>query len=240
MSTTPTADPRQRRGLGRYIQNIRDSYTISRRTYPWIGWGLAAILLAFLALAVVLSLVTSQPLWYWIFLALLISLVGMMALLSWAVRRAQFTQVEGMVGATKIALDQTGRGWYVEDQPVAVQAGGRAMVWRIIGRPGIVLLAEGPQSQTRKLIADQTKIVTRIVPTVPLHVIYVGAEDGQTKLHELNATLRRLPTRPIKLTNEEISQVSKRLASLSNKGLPIPKGIDPNNARPNRRAMRGR
>ena len=68
----------------------------------------------------------------------------------------------------------------------------------------------------------------------------MGTGKGQTRLIDLSRTLRRLPTKPTKLTNTEITQVSKRLSSLSSKGLPIPKGIDPNNVRPDRRAMRGR
>ena len=41
------------------------------------------------------------------------------------------------------------------------------------------------------------------------------------------------------LTKTEVSTVSKRISSLGNR-LPIPKGIDPYKARPDRKAARGR
>lgn len=145
-----------------------------------------------------------------------------------------------MPGAAKAVLDQIGRGWFVEPDPAGINPKTQDVVWRLVGRPGVVLIVEGPVGRTHKLVADESKKVTRILPTVPLHVIHVGTGKGQTRLIDLSRTLRRLPTKPTKLTNTEITQVSKRLSSLSSKGLPIPKGIDPNNVRPDRRAMRGR
>jgi hypothetical protein len=41
------------------------------------------------------------------------------------------------------------------------------------------------------------------------------------------------------LTKTEVNAVSKRISSLGNR-LPIPKGIDPYKARPDRKAARGR
>jgi hypothetical protein len=42
-----------------------------------------------------------------------------------------------------------------------------------------------------------------------------------------------------KLTQQEVQTVHKRISTLGNR-LPIPKGVDPMRARPDRRAMRGR
>ena len=240
MSTSASPAPKKKRRFGQYIQNIKDSYTVSRRTYPWVGWALLAITAVILAAAVVLSLVTSQALWYWLIMAVLLALMADMVLLSWTVRRASYTQIEGMPGAAKAVVDQIGRGWFVEPDPAGINPKTQDVVWRLVGRPGVVLIVEGPVGRTHKLVADESKKVTRILPTVPLHVIHVGTGKGQTRLIDLSRTLRRLPTKPTKLTNTEITQVSKRLSSLSSKGLPIPKGIDPNNVRPDRRAMRGR
>ena len=44
MSTSAQSpDPKKKRRFGQYLQNIKDSFTISRRTYPSIGWALAGI-----------------------------------------------------------------------------------------------------------------------------------------------------------------------------------------------------
>ena len=42
------------------------------------------------------------------------------------------------------------------------------------------------------------------------------------------------------ITKDEVSEVAKRLRALGGVRPPIPKGIDPTRARPDRRATRGR
>ena len=234
VSNAPSARPKKKRRFRERIlstvQNIKDSYTISRRTYPWIGWALGGIALA-----------TDQAVWYWVLIALLLALVADMALLSWTVRRASYSQIEGRSGAAKLVLDQVlGRGWYLESEPVYINPKTEDVIWRLVGRPGVVLVAEGPGGRLQRPIADEQRVLRRILSTVPAHVINVGIDEGQTRLIDLWPTIRKLPTKPTKLTDTEISQVSKRLSSLSSKGLPIPKGIDPTKIRPDRRAMRGR
>ena len=245
MSTAPSPESGKKRGFGRRIQSlvqrIKDSYTISRRTYPWIGWALLGTAVLLVALAVALALATDQAVWYWVLIALLLALVADMALLSWTVRRASYSQIEGKPGAAKLVLDQVlGRGWYLESEPVYINPKTEDVIWRLVGRPGVVLVAEGPGGRLQRPIADEQRVLRRILSTVPAHVINVGIDEGQTRLIDLWPTIRKLPTKPTKLTDTEISQVSKRLSSLSSKGLPIPKGIDPTKIRPDRRAMRGR
>lgn len=240
MSTASSPGPQKRGRVGQYFQNLKDSYTISRRTYPWIGWALLGVLVVVVVLSVVLAAATHQAAWYWVLMGVLLAGMLDMILLSWTVRRASYTQIEGMPGAAKAVLDQQGRGWFVEPEPAAVNPKTQDVVWRLVGRPGIVLVAEGPTGRTQRLVQDESKKIKRILSTVPLHVVHVGTGEGQTRLIDLNKTLRRLPTKPTKLTDAEIAQVSKRLSSLGAKGLPIPKGVDPMRARPDRRAMHGR
>ena len=240
VSKAPSPKPTRRRRLAQYLQNIKDSYPISRRTYPWVGWALLGAPAVVVALAVAISVGLSQPLWYWLIMAVMVSLIVDMFVLSWTVRRASYTQIEGIPGAAKAVLDQVGKGWYVESEPAAISPKTQDVVWRLVGRPGIVLVVEGPTGRTQRLVSDERKKIKRILSTVPIHVIHVGTAEGQVPLIELQKTLRQLPTKPTRLTDSEISQVSKRLSSLSSKGLPIPKGIDPTKVRPDRRALRGR
>ena len=245
MSTAPSPESGKKRGFGRRIQSlvqrIKDSYTISRRTYPWIGWAMLGTAVAIVGLAVGLSLALRQAIWYWTLMAVLLAVAADTALLTWTAQRAVYAQLEGMPGAAKFVLDQMlGRGWYLESDPVHVNPKTQDVIWRLVGCPGVVLVAEGPSGRLQRPIADEQKVLRRILSTVPVHVVNVGVEDGQTRLGELWRTIRKLPTKPTRLTDAEISQVSKRLSSLSSKGLPIPKGIDPSKVRPDRRAMRGR
>ena len=245
MSTAPNAQPKKKRGfvqrIRSVVQNLKDSYTISRRTYPWIGWALVGTAVLLICLAVILALVVQQAVWYWALMAVALALVADVAMLSWTTRRASYTQIEGKPGAAKLVLDQVlGRGWYLESDPVYINQKTEDVIWRLVGRPGVVLVAEGPTGRLQRPVADEQKVLRRILSTVPVHVINVGISEGQTRLIDLWPTISKLPTKPTKLTDAEIGQVSKRLSSLSTKGLPIPKGIDPSKARPDRRAMRGR
>ncbi|TFH51871.1 DUF4191 family protein [Actinomyces viscosus] len=239
VSSAQSPRPRKKNRLAQYLQNIKDSYTISRRSYPWIRWTLPAVLIGFLALGVIISFTYGLPLWYWLILSLMVALVVDMVTLTFTTRRASYAQLEGRPGATKVVLDQIGRGWYVEPEPVAFNKN-QDLVWRLVGRPGVVLIAEGPDTRTRRMLAEEERKVHRLLSTVPIHTFQVGTDAGQVRLTDLSKTLRRLPTKPTSLTDSEITQVSKRLTSLAGKNLPIPKHIDPNRVRPDRRAMRGR
>ena len=79
----------------------------------------------------------------------------------------------------------------------------------------------------------------RILPNVPIHTIQGGKEEGQLTMKQVVPTVQKLPR---KLNRAEVLAVRNRLAALGTQGTrpPIPKGIDPNKARPNHKAMRGR
>ncbi|OLO44090.1 hypothetical protein BKH30_13235 [Actinomyces oris] len=239
MSSAQSPQPKKKRRLAQYLQNIKDSYTVSRRSYPWIGWAMLAVLAAGLAVGAAIALGYGLHLWYWLVLGLMLALVINMGLLTFLVRRASYSQLEGRPGAAKVVLDQIGRGWYVESEPVAFNKD-QDLVWRLVGRPGVVLISEGPSTRTRRMLADEERKVHRLLSTVPIHTLQVGTDAGQVRLTDLSKTLRQLPTKPTSLTDSEITQVSKRLTSIAGKNLPIPKHIDPNRVRPDRRAMRGR
>ncbi|SPT54118.1 Uncharacterised protein [Actinomyces bovis] len=240
VSKTEAPAPKKKNRVARLASNLKDSYTISKRTYPWIGWALLGILAGSVILAVLLSVITSQPLWYWLFLLLMIALVADMALLSWAVRRASYSQIENAPGAAKAVLDQIRRGWNIEQNPAFIDPKTQDVIWRAVGRPGVVLIAEGPVNRIRRSTEDEARKIKRILRNVPVHTIFVGPKEGQTRLIDLERTMRKLPTKPTSLTDTEVAEVSKRLTSLNSKGLPIPKGIDPSKVRPDHRALRGR
>ena len=105
-----------------------------------------------------------------------------------------------------------------------------------MGRPGIVLISEGPASRVRALLNTESKRVTKIMRNVPIHQIQVGHDEGQVALKDLQRELRRLKN---VLTAEEVPQVSARINALRSGEPPIPKGVDPLRARTSRRALRG-
>jgi len=115
-----------------------------------------------------------------------------------------------------------------------------AMVFRATGRPGVVLVVEGPAARATKLGDAERKKVSRIAgPNVPVTVIRVGEGDGddEVSVRKLAAKVQRM--KPV-LTKEEVSAVNKRLKAMGGLRPPLPAGIDPNRVRMDRKAMRGR
>jgi hypothetical protein len=109
-------------------------------------------------------------------------------------------------------------------------------VFRAIGRAGVVLVSEGPSHRVRTLVDAERRRLSRILPNVTIHVIESGRGEGQVELSKITRKMNKFKP---ELTKAEVGAVSKRVASLGTK-LPIPKGIDPYKARPDRKAARGR
>jgi integral membrane protein len=194
--------------------------------------GTAALVIV---LFLLLAFLTNTSWIGWLVVGIMGSITAALALLSFLARRALYAQVEQTTGAVKVALSQIQRGWIIPEQPVAFTRE-QDLVWRIVGRPGIVLISEGPASRVRALLNTESKRVTKIMRNVPIHQIQVGHDEGQVALKDLQRELRRLKN---VLTAEEVPQVSARINALRSGEPPIPKGVDPLRARTSRRALRG-
>lgn len=179
--------------------------------------------------------------WLPIVLVFGIVLGGMVALVVMS-RRAQrfaYERAAGQPGVSGQVMKNIRRGsWYVEEEPVAIDPRTRDLVFRAVGRPGVVLVAEGPVGRTDRLVEGERKRVARVVgPNVPVTVLHVGDGEGQVPLRRLESKMTRM--RPT-LSKGEVSAVAARLKALGGARPPIPKGIDPTRMRPDRKGVRGR
>ncbi|MCI7304693.1 MULTISPECIES: DUF4191 domain-containing protein [Trueperella] len=220
----------------RWWSYLADAYRVSKKTYPWTAWAL----LAGFAIGLVLGLlgaIGTKLWWVWIPLAIFMGVVFALLVLTQLVRRASYAQIDGMPGASAAVLGQIKRGWVIEQEPVRFNARTQDMLFRAIGRPGIVLISEGPADRVDRLIQDERKAIKRVAPSVPVDVIKVGNGEGQVPISKLERRLKKLPKR---ISHQEVAAVTARMKAIQTNALPIPKGIDPFNARPDRRAMRGR
>ncbi len=217
------------------LKQIREVFQMTRRHDPMVPW---LMLLAFLGVVAV-SFVVGYLLENWI-TGLIIGIpLGVLAatlILSRRAERAAFAQIENQPGASGAALGTLKRGWITEDQPVAVNPRTQDAVFRAIGRPGVVLVSEGPSTRVKPLVDAERKRLARILPNVTIHVIESGRGEGQVPISDVAKKMNKLNK---ELTKIEVSAVSKRISSLGSR-LPIPKGIDPYKARPDRKASRGR
>jgi hypothetical protein len=229
---------------GRLAQ-VRQVFTASRQVDPLIGWWM---LLAFVAtLAVVVGIGVLVGHWvYALILGLPLAVLAATITMSRRAERAAYSRIEGQPGAAGAALGALRRGWFVEQQPVALDGArgtrpedmaGAAFVFRAVGRPGIVLVGEGPQGRVTKLLEAERKKTARVAPGVPVHLLQVGSGEGQVPVRKLSGKMSRM--KPV-LTKQEVSVVNKRLKSLGGMRPPVPAGMDPMRARVDRKAMRGR
>lgn len=185
-------------------------------------------LIGWLSGAMVLAMILAVP----------TALLAGLFMLTRKAESAAYRQIEGQPGAARAAVSTISRqGWTFEDNPVAFNQRTGDLVFRGVGRGGVVLLSEGPPQRVEKMLVDQERRVARLVPNVPITAIQMGDHPDQVTLTKVSREVLRI--KPV-LTKQEVTAVSKRLQALGGQNPPIPKGVDPMRARPDRRGMRGR
>jgi len=229
---------------GRFAQ-VRQVYSAARqvdRTIPW--WMLLAAVATLLVAAGIGALLGHAI--YALILGIPLAMLAATLVLSRKAERAAYRSIEGQAGAAGAALGSLRKGWFYDQQPVAVDGArgtrpedaiNAAFVYRAVGRPGIVLIGEGPESRRTRLLATERKKVERVAPGVPVTLLVIGDGAEEVTVRKLNSRMTKM--KPI-LTKEEVSAVNKRLKSLGGLRPPIPAGMDPQRARVDRKAMRGR
>lgn len=217
----------------RWYHAYVDAYTVSARTYPWVGWAMGGIVLVTMGVAITLGVVRGPLVWSLVS-GVLFSVMLVLLLLALLVRPATYKQLDGTPGAVYSVVGQT-RGWTIDEMPAQITKDG-VIVWRLIGRPGVVLISEGPPSRALPLLQTERRKVGRVIGEVPVIIIQSGHDQGQVPLGKLPGRLRGLKR---KLTKQQVPEVANRLAAVGAKTTQIPRGVDPKNPRMNRRALRG-
>ncbi|GAB3453862.1 DUF4191 domain-containing protein [Kineococcus endophyticus] len=233
-----TAAPKPKKKRWARTRQLKQVYDMTVRVDPSTRWWLLLAFAGPIVLGLVVGLLSGHPIYFTI-LGLLLGILAGMFLLGRRAERAAYMNLEGQKGAAGAALSSIRRGWTIEQEPVAVEARSQDMVFRALGRAGIVLVGDGPPTRVRKLLESERRKVARVVPNVPVHVFTVGdgGSDGEVPLRKLASRVQRLKPQ---LTKQEVAAVQKRLKALGGIRPPVPQGIDPMRARPDRRAMRGR
>jgi len=220
----------------RWYHQLWQVFQMTRKSDPAITWILLAIVLVVIGLGVVVGLATGALI-FWILLSIPTAALAAMFVLSRRVEKAAFAQIEGQPGATLSALRSIRRGWTFPEEPAAFDPKTRDLVFRGVGRPGVVLVGEGPAPRINKLLEAERKRTARVVGGAPIIVLQMGDGEGQIPLRKIPRSVQKLRN---KLTKAEVAEVNKRLTALGGAKLPMPKGVDPNRARPDRKGTRGR
>ncbi|KRF39727.1 MULTISPECIES: DUF4191 domain-containing protein [Intrasporangiaceae] len=231
----------QEKKQGRLSQ-IRDVYRVSKQADPLIGWFMLLSFLVVFGVLLVIGFLVKLP---WIFgiFGVLFGVLAATIIMSRRAERAAYSQIEGQAGAAGAALTSIRRGWYTDREPVAADVArpgdinSAAMVYRALGRPGVVLVGEGPTSRVQKLLATEKKRVERVAPGVPVTTMRVGSGENEVPLPKLASKVQRLKPQ---ITKDEMALVNKRLKALGGLRAPLPPGVDPMRARMDRKALRGK
>lgn len=214
------------------LSALTQNWSMTQKAYPWlalevIGLGLAAFAIVFVPVTWLMNWPT----------ALIVALpVGLLAGTYWFSQRAvkaAYKQIEGQPGAAAAVIQSLRTGGWVVTAGVAVNKN-QDLISRVVGKPGVILVSEGPSSRVVHLLANERRKTARWVPEVPIYEIQIGDEDGQVPLTKLQSALRKLPKN---MRAGQVTEVRRRLDAVSQAGsnVPMPKGPMPTSARQVRR-----
>jgi Domain of unknown function (DUF4191) len=197
---------------------ILEAFTIQRREDKALLPLMIGALLVITAVGFAVGLLFHEQ---WVALPLAVALGGLGAILIFG-RRVQhtvFTKAEGQPGAAAWALENLRGGWKVT--PAVAGTTQLDAVHRVIGRPGVVLVAEGAPHRLKPLLGQEKKRVSRLIGDVPIYDVTVGNDEGQVPLAKLPRHLAKLPRN---ISKEQIDGLESKLTILAARGAAMPKG----------------
>ena len=219
MAKTPKPEKQGR------IAQIRQTFKLTRKQDPSILWLLPLSFIGTLALFV---LVAEFALGFWqygVILGLPFALLVALYLFGNRAEHAAYGSIEGQPGAAAAALNSLRKGWFTT--PFVEVTRNQDAVHRVVGRPGIILVAEAPEVRAKALLATARARTARFAGDVPIHEVICG--EGGVKLTKLNRTVMKFPR---VLRPAEVTELRRKLdAAQKGPSLPIPRGPMPKGMR---------
>ena len=218
-STAPAPAPRGR------IAQIRETYRLTRKADPSLPGVLIGLFVVTFGVSLLLGYLVG-PMFFWAVLGFPVAMLVVTFVFARRAERAAYAAVEGQPGAAASVLTTLRKGWFVT--PAVAVNRNQDFVHRVLGRPGVVLVSEGPPSRAGSMLANERKRTARFVGETPIIEVQCGDGEGQVPLRKLQRHLMRMPRN---LKPAQVSAVRKRLDALTTTPLPIPKGPLPKSAR---------
>jgi hypothetical protein len=164
--------------------------------------------------------------WALLPLGVLLGLLAALIIFGRRVQRTVYKRADGQPGAAAWALDNLRGKWRVT-QTVAATTQLDA-VHRVLGSPGVILVAEGTPHRVKPLLAQEKKRVSRLVGETPIYDVIIGDQENQIPLRRLQSYLMKLPRN---LKPAQVGALETKLAALGNRGAAMPKGPMPAGAK---------
>jgi len=162
-------------------------------------------------------------------LGVLFGLLGALAVFSQRAQAMALANIQGRVGAAAAVLGSLRRPWRVT--PGIAFNRRQDMVHVAVGRPGVVLVAEGAPAGATALLKQERRRIARAVGEVPVHEVVVGDEPGQVPLRRLSNHFLRLPAA---IKKDQVDDLDTRLKALGSSSPAMPKGPIPRGSRARR------
>ena len=219
----PVAKKPKSEKQGRLAQ-IRQTYTMTKRIDPAIRWILPLTFVGTLAAFALIGLAFGQ--WqFGVFMGLPFAFLIAMFLFGKRAERAAYGSIEGQPGAAVASLNTLRKGWFTT--PFVEVTKNQDGVHRVIGRPGVILVAEAPASRAKPLLATARAKAQRFAGDAPIHEIICG--EGGVSLLKLNRAVMKLPAA---LRPAEVTELRRRMdAAQKGPSLAIPHGPMPKGMR---------
>lgn len=217
------AKPQEKVSFFERLKQIGQVFSFTAKQDKWFVPLVVAAVLIPIALTVVAALNLG---WLWIPVGVLVTLLAVLIVLNLRSNTAMMNVAEGQPGAAASLMENMRGDWRV--RPAASSTTQFDMVHVVIGRPGVILLAEGNPQRVKALLGQERKRLSKVIGNAPLYDYVIGSEEGQLPVKKLRTTMLRLPRN---LTGKDVNALDKRLGALMARPQ-MPKGAIPKNMRP--------
>lgn len=221
MSKTPADGSQERPGR---LKQIRMVAQVLRQADPKALPIVAASAIGTLIVVVLIGLVIGR-LWFFVPLGVLAGAAVGLIVFGQLAQRAQYKVIAGQPGAAAAVLKNMRGDWTVTE----AVSGNRNldMVHRVVGRPGVILVSEGPRNRVGQLLGAEKKRISRAAQQVPIYDVQVGDDEDQIAVGKLQRHLMKLPRN---LTKAQVGELNDRLQALP-RSMQMPKGPMPKGAK---------
>jgi hypothetical protein len=225
----------EKASFGTRLKQIGMVFSFTAKRDKWFV-PLVVVAAAVPLIAAVILLLVGQG-WLWLAVGVPLALLLVMVVLNFRSNKAMMAEAEGQPGAAAQIVETMRGDWRVT--PAIASTTQFDMVHLVIGRPGVILLAEGNPARVRSLLGQEKRRLSKVIGTADLRDFVVGSGEGELPVAKVRSTLMRLPRT---ITGKEVNALDARLKALSARPQ-MPKGAVPKSMRPTKgafRAMRGR
>src|ERR1700728_4034967 len=155
----------------------------------------------------------------------LIGLSAGMILFGRFAQQAQYSAIDGQLGAAAAVLQSMRGDWTVTPAVTANRT--MDVVHRAVGKKGVILVGEGAPNRVSGLLAAERKKTERVAHGVPITEFQVGSGEGQIPVSKLQSSIMKVPGT---LKAPAVSDLNYRLKDLQ-PSMQAPKGPMPKGAR---------